>query len=138
MSREFVDSIVSGNNIEAETEFKNSISTKVGDALEIKRKEYSKTFVSNSSFEEVEEEVEIEDEEFEEGETSEGAVKGAVIGGIVGGPAGAAVGAAIGQKRRRLGKDRFSKKALKKQQKGKKLSPAQVDAAKARKKTLAK
>ena len=46
MSREFVDSIVSGNNIEAETNFKNSISTKVGDALEIKRKEYSKTFVN--------------------------------------------------------------------------------------------
>ena len=40
MSREFVDSVVSGNNIEAETKFKNSISTKVGDALEIKRKEY--------------------------------------------------------------------------------------------------
>ena len=47
MSREFVDSVVSGNNIEAEIEFKNSISTKVGDALEIKRKEYSKTFVNN-------------------------------------------------------------------------------------------
>ena len=53
MSREFVDSVVSGNNIEAETEFKNSISTKVGDALEIKRKEYSKTFVNNVSPEEI-------------------------------------------------------------------------------------
>ena len=52
MSREFVDSVVTGNNIEAETEFKNSISTKVGDALEIKRKEYSKTFVNNVSSEE--------------------------------------------------------------------------------------
>ena len=52
MSREYVDSVVSGNNIEAETEFKNSISTKVGDALEIKRKEYSKTFVNNVSPEE--------------------------------------------------------------------------------------
>ena len=52
MSREFVDSIVSGNNIEAETNFKNSISTKVGDALEIKRKEYSKTFVNNVNPEE--------------------------------------------------------------------------------------
>ena len=57
MSREFVDSIVSGNNIEAETEFKNSISTKVGDALEIKRKEYSKTFVSNVSAEETDEDT---------------------------------------------------------------------------------
>ena len=52
MSREFVDSIAAGNNIEAETEFKNSISTKVGDGLEIKRKEYSKTFVNNVSPEE--------------------------------------------------------------------------------------
>ena len=57
MSREFVDSVVSGNNIEAETEFKNSISTKVGDALEIKRKEYSKTFVSNVSVEEADEDT---------------------------------------------------------------------------------
>ena len=52
MSKEFVDSVVSGNNIEAETAFKSSISTKVGDALEIKRKEYSKTFVNNVSPEE--------------------------------------------------------------------------------------
>ena len=52
MSREFVDSIVSGNNIEAETAFKSSISTKVGDALEMKRKEYSKTFVNNVNPEE--------------------------------------------------------------------------------------
>ena len=52
MSREFEDSVVSGNNIEAETAFKSSISTKVGDALEIKRKEYSKTFVNNVTPEE--------------------------------------------------------------------------------------
>jgi len=52
MSREFVDTIVSGNNIDAETAFKNSMTTKVGDALEIKRKEYSKTFVNNISPEE--------------------------------------------------------------------------------------
>ena len=57
MSREFVDSVVSGNNIEAETAFKSSISTKVGDALEIKRKEYSKTFVSNVSAEETDEDT---------------------------------------------------------------------------------
>jgi hypothetical protein len=47
MSREFVDAVVSGNNIEAEKVFKTSISAKVGDALEIKRKEISKAFVSN-------------------------------------------------------------------------------------------
>ena len=52
MSREFVDSMVLGNNIDAEAAFKSSISTKVGDALEIKRKEYSKTFVNNVNPEE--------------------------------------------------------------------------------------
>mgnify|MGYP001040974614 CR=1 FL=1 len=52
MSREFVDSIAAGNNVDAETVFKNKIATKVGDALEIKRKEYSKTFVNNVSPEE--------------------------------------------------------------------------------------
>ena len=52
MSKEFVDTIVAGNNIDAETAFKNSMATKVGDALEIKRKEYSKTFVNNVSPEE--------------------------------------------------------------------------------------
>jgi hypothetical protein len=49
MSREFVDSVESGNNIEAETNFKTSMSTKVGDALEIKRKEISANFVKNVS-----------------------------------------------------------------------------------------
>ena len=49
MSREFVDSVISGNNIEAETAFKSSISTKVGDALEVKRKEISSNFVKNVS-----------------------------------------------------------------------------------------
>ncbi len=47
MSREFVDSVVSGNNIEAEKVFKTTISAKVGDTLEVKRKEISKAFVSN-------------------------------------------------------------------------------------------
>ena len=49
MSREFVDSVGSGNNIEAETAFKTSMSTKVGDALETKRKEISANFVKNVS-----------------------------------------------------------------------------------------
>ena len=47
MSREFVDSIASGDNLDAEKEFKNSMTNKVGDALEIKRKEISKTFVAS-------------------------------------------------------------------------------------------
>ena len=47
MNREFVDLIVSGNNVDAETAFKNSIATKVGDALEVKRKELSANFVKS-------------------------------------------------------------------------------------------
>ena len=47
MSREFVDSISVGNNLGAEKAFKDSIAGKVGDALEVKRKEMSKTFVSS-------------------------------------------------------------------------------------------
>ena len=49
MSREFVDSVISGNNVEAEKSFTASVSTKVGDALEIKRKEISANFVNNVS-----------------------------------------------------------------------------------------
>ena len=49
MSREFVDSVESGNNLEAEKAFKDSVASKVGDALEIKRKDMSKTFVSNNT-----------------------------------------------------------------------------------------
>ena len=52
MSREFVDSVASGNNLGAEKAFKDSVASKVGDALEIKRKEYSKTFVNNVNPEE--------------------------------------------------------------------------------------
>ena len=49
MSREFVDSISVGNNLGAEKAFKDSVASKVGDALEVKRKEISKTFVSSST-----------------------------------------------------------------------------------------
>ena len=47
MSREFVDSIALGNNLGAEKAFKDSIANKVGDALETKRQEVSKTFVAS-------------------------------------------------------------------------------------------
>ena len=47
MSKEFVDAIQAGNNLEAETVFKDAVAKKVGDNLELKRKELSKTFVSN-------------------------------------------------------------------------------------------
>ena len=49
MSREFVDAIETGNNLEAEKAFKDSVASKVGDALEIKRKEVSKTFVASAT-----------------------------------------------------------------------------------------
>ena len=51
MSREFVDAIVSGNNVDAEKAFTASVSTKVGDALEVKRKEISANFVKSVSSE---------------------------------------------------------------------------------------
>ena len=49
MSREFVDAIAAGNNIEAEKVFTQSMATKVGDTLEVKRKELSNTFVNSVS-----------------------------------------------------------------------------------------
>ena len=45
MSKEFVDAVALGNNIEAEKVFTQSMASKVGDALEVKRKELSNTFV---------------------------------------------------------------------------------------------
>ena len=45
MSKEVVDAVASGNNLEAERVFKSAITAKVGDTLEVKRKEISKTFV---------------------------------------------------------------------------------------------
>ena len=49
MSREFVDAVADGNNIEAEKVFTQSMASKVGDTLEVKRKELSNTFVSSVS-----------------------------------------------------------------------------------------
>ena len=49
MSREFVDAVVDGNNIEAEKVFTQSMASKVGDSLEVKRKELSNTFVNSVS-----------------------------------------------------------------------------------------
>ena len=49
MSREFVDAIISGNNVEAERAFTTSMTTKAGDALEVKRKEISANFVKTVS-----------------------------------------------------------------------------------------
>ena len=49
MSREFVDSLAVADNLEAEKAFKDSMTNKVGDSLEIKRKEISKTFVASAT-----------------------------------------------------------------------------------------
>ena len=46
MTREIIDAIASGDNLDAETHFKNAIQSKVGDALEIRRKEVANTMVT--------------------------------------------------------------------------------------------
>ena len=43
-SKEFVDAISNGSNLEAEDAFKSAMSQKIGDALETKRKELSKNY----------------------------------------------------------------------------------------------
>jgi len=55
MDTQFVNNIASGNNVEAEKIFKDTMSQKVGDALEIKRKEMSNTFVKEPEVEETDE-----------------------------------------------------------------------------------
>ena len=45
--RNFVDAIASGENLEAETQFNNALAQKVGGALETKRVEVAKTFVTH-------------------------------------------------------------------------------------------
>ena len=47
MSIEFVDAIVGGDNLGAEKAFSITMSSRVGDALEIKRKELANTFVKS-------------------------------------------------------------------------------------------
>ena len=48
MSKEFVDALVDGNNIEAEKAFSITMAARVGDALEVTRKELANTFVKSS------------------------------------------------------------------------------------------
>ena len=47
MSKEFVDALVDDNNIEAEKAFSITMANKVGDTLEVKRKELANTFVKS-------------------------------------------------------------------------------------------
>ena len=51
MSREIIDSIASGENLEAEAHFGNSMVDKVGKALEVKQ-ELAKTFVNQEAHDE--------------------------------------------------------------------------------------
>ena len=46
MTKDIIDSIASGDNLGAETHFKNAISSKVGAALEKKREEVANTMVT--------------------------------------------------------------------------------------------
>ena len=48
MSKEFVDAIVGGENLGAEKAFSITMSSRVGDALEVKRRELANTFVNAS------------------------------------------------------------------------------------------
>ena len=44
-TKDIIDALQSGDNLGAETAFKETIATKVGDALEVKRKEVANSFV---------------------------------------------------------------------------------------------
>ena len=46
-AKEFVDALQNGKNLDAEDAFKVAMSSKVGDALEDKRKEVARGFVKN-------------------------------------------------------------------------------------------
>ena len=48
MSKEFVDAMETGNNLEAEKVFKTAMASKIGDTLETKRSEVAKTFVQQA------------------------------------------------------------------------------------------
>ena len=46
-AKEFVDALQNGKNLDAEDAFKMAMSSKVGDALEDKRKDVAQSFVNN-------------------------------------------------------------------------------------------
>ena len=59
MTKEIIDAIASGDNLGAETQFKNAIQQKVGDALEKRREEVANTMVTQH-IPEVEEDEEVQ------------------------------------------------------------------------------
>ena len=58
MSREMIDALANSDNLSAENEFKSAISQKVGDALELKRKDVAGTMIKQH-VPEVEEDEEV-------------------------------------------------------------------------------
>ncbi len=59
MSNEFVSAMQQGNNIEAENAFKTAMQNKIGDALEMKRKEIANNFVKTKVTKEKEDAEEV-------------------------------------------------------------------------------
>ena len=47
MSKELIDAIVDGDNVTAQSVFKDAMVQKVGDSLEIKRKEVAANFIQH-------------------------------------------------------------------------------------------
>ena len=47
-TKDIIDALSDGDNLGAEKTFKDTINTKVADALEVKRKEVANTFVKSS------------------------------------------------------------------------------------------
>ena len=56
-TKDIIDALQNSDNLGAEQAFKDTIATKVGDALEVKRKEVANSFVKSSKVEEDGEEV---------------------------------------------------------------------------------
>jgi len=50
-TKDIIDNLSNGDNLGAEQAFKDSITAKVGDALEVKRKEVANTFVQSNKVE---------------------------------------------------------------------------------------
>jgi len=56
-TKDIIDALSNGDNLGAEQAFKDTIQAKVGDALEVKRKEVANTFVQSNKVEDDGEEV---------------------------------------------------------------------------------
>ena len=60
-SRELVDAITTGNNVEAERIFQDNMASRVGDKLEMQRREVANSFVKSA--------IELENQEVDIDET---------------------------------------------------------------------